>query len=94
MPPLVIILASFMFLGLFSLFMGDFTYGFTPGFLLGYASYLSVHYIVHGFKPPKNFFKALWINHSIHHYKDPDAAFGVSSPLWDYVFQTMPKKNR
>ncbi|MEL6652049.1 MAG: fatty acid hydroxylase, partial [Bacteroidota bacterium] len=26
-----------------------------------------------------------------HHYKDDTVAFGVSSPLWDYVFRTMPK---
>jgi len=92
MPPLVIVVGSFLFLGLFSLMMGDYAYAFTPGFLLGYASYLSVHYIVHAYSPPKNFFKALWINHSIHHYKDPNAAFGVSSPLWDYVFRTMPRR--
>jgi sterol desaturase/sphingolipid hydroxylase (fatty acid hydroxylase superfamily) len=23
-----------------------------------------------------------------HHYKTPDARFGVSSPLWDFVFGT------
>lgn len=92
MPPLVIIVIAFMFLYLFKLFMGDYTYAFTPGFLFGYASYLCVHYIVHAFQPPQNAFRVLWINHSIHHYKDPDVAFGVSSPLWDHVFRTLPKK--
>ena len=72
--------------------MGDFVFAFLPGFLVGYASYLFVHYIVHAYAPPKNFFKALWVNHSIHHYKDNTVVFGVSSPLWDYVFRTMPKK--
>ena len=95
MPPLVIIFAAFLFLTIFRLIMGPAAFAFTPGFLLGYASYLGVHYIVHAYQPPDNFFKELWINHSIHHYKDPDAAFGVSSPLWDYVFGTIPKrKNR
>lgn len=92
MPPLIIIVIAFMFLYVFKLFMGDFTYAFTPGFLFGYASYLCVHYIVHAFQPPQNAFRVLWINHSIHHYKDPDVAFGVSSPLWDHVFRTLPKK--
>lgn len=92
MPPLAIIVISFMFLYLFKLLIGDATYGFTPGFLFGYAGYLSVHFIVHAFQPPKNAFKVLWVNHSIHHYKDPDVAFGVSSPLWDHVFRTLPKK--
>ncbi len=94
MPPLAIIAISFLFLYLFNLLMGDLSYGFTPGFLFGYASYLGVHFTVHAFKPPKNSFKVLWINHSIHHYKDPDAAFGVSSPLWDFIFRTLPKKKK
>lgn len=92
MPPLLIVVIAFLFLFVFKLFMGEFTYGFAPGFLFGYAGYLCVHYIVHAFKPPKNSFKVLWVNHAIHHYKDPDVAFGVSSPLWDHVFRTLPKK--
>jgi sterol desaturase/sphingolipid hydroxylase (fatty acid hydroxylase superfamily) len=94
MPPAVIVIAAFLFLFGFKLLLGDLTYAFTPGFMAGYAGYLSVHYIVHAFQPPKNFFKTLWINHSIHHYKDPDVAFGVSSPLWDHVFRTLPKKRK
>jgi sterol desaturase/sphingolipid hydroxylase (fatty acid hydroxylase superfamily) len=94
MPPLAIALIAFLFLYVFRMLIGDYAFAFTPGFLFGYAGYLGVHYIVHAFQPPKNLFKALWINHSIHHYKDPDAAFGVSSPLWDYVFNTMPKKKK
>lgn len=94
MPPLAIIVIAFLFLFLFMGLMGDYTYGFTPGFLVGYAGYLCVHYIVHAFKPPQNMFRVLWVNHSIHHYKDPDVAFGVSSTLWDHVFGTMPKKKK
>jgi sterol desaturase/sphingolipid hydroxylase (fatty acid hydroxylase superfamily) len=59
--------------------------------VLGYAGYLFVHYIVHAYPPPKNRLKQLWINHSVHHYKDGKKAFGVSPPLWDYVFGTMPE---
>ena len=92
MPPLAIIPIAFMFLFIFKLMMGEAAYAFTPGFLFGYAGYLCVHYIVHAFQPPKNAFKVLWVNHGIHHYKDPDVAFGVSSPLWDHIFRTLPKK--
>lgn len=94
MPPLLSITVATVLLLLFRLVMGDLTFAFLPGFLVGYASYLSIHYIVHMYQPPKNFLRALWINHSIHHYKDGDTVFGVSSPLWDYVFGTMPKKNK
>ena len=92
MPPLVsITITVFLFL-IFKLIMNNYTFAFLPGFLVGYASYLLIHYAIHAYQPPNNFLKHLWINHSIHHYKDPERAFGVSSPLWDYIFRTIPKK--
>lgn len=73
-------------------FMGDKTFGFLPGVLCGYASYLFVHYLVHAYAPPQGFGRSLWVNHAIHHYKDDTVVFGVSSQLWDHIFGTMPKK--
>ncbi len=93
MPPLLSITVSTLLLLLLRLVMGDFTFAFLPGFLVGYALYLSVHYMVHVYPPPKNFLKALWINHSVHHYKHGEYVFGVSSPLWDYVYGTMKEKS-
>ncbi|HEY9049515.1 MAG TPA: sterol desaturase family protein [Ohtaekwangia sp.] len=92
MPPLLSITIATILLLLFRLVMGDLVFAFLPGFLVGYAAYLSVHYMVHVFQPPKNIFKAWWINHSVHHYKDGEVVFGVSSPLWDYVYGTMREK--
>jgi len=92
MPPLLSITIATILLLLFKVVMGDFVFAFLPGFLVGYASYLSVHYMVHAYAPPKNFFKALWVNHSVHHYKDGEVVFGVSSPLWDHVYGTMKLK--
>ncbi|WP_291784867.1 sterol desaturase family protein [Cecembia sp.] len=92
MPPFVSAAYAFIFYIVFTLVMGDYALYFLPGFLTGYAAYLGVHYAVHAFQPPKNFLKILWVNHAVHHYKDPDVAFGVSSPLWDYILGTMPKK--
>lgn len=91
MPPIVSIFIATILLFGFKLFMGDYVFGFLPGFLFGYAGYLFVHYIVHAFHIPNNFFKVLWVHHAIHHYKSDNRAFGVSSPLWDYIFRTMPK---
>ncbi|MEM7110105.1 MAG: sterol desaturase family protein [Bacteroidota bacterium] len=90
MPPVVSITIATILLFLLELVMHDFVFAFLPGFLTGYAGYLFVHYIVHAFQPPKNIFKTLWIHHGIHHYKNHERAFGVSSPLWDYIFRTMP----
>ena len=92
MPPFVSAAYAAIWYLMFTLLMGDFALYFLPGFLLGYAGYLGVHYLVHVSNPPKNFFKVLWVNHAIHHYKNPDTAFGVSSPLWDYLLGTLPKK--
>lgn len=92
MPPLMSITIATVLLLIFKVIMGDFVFAFLPGFIVGYASYLSVHYMVHAYPPPKNFFKALWINHGVHHYKDGEIVFGVSSPLWDYIYGTMKLK--
>ena len=92
MPPLLSVTISTILLLLFRLVMGDFTFAFLPGFIVGYAAYLGVHYMVHAFAPPKNFFKFLWVNHGTHHYKNGEMIYGVSSPLWDYVYGTMREK--
>ena len=93
MPPVLSITLATALLIFFKALMGDYAFGFTAGFLVGYASYLLVHYLVHIHRPPKNFFRTLWINHSIHHYRDGEIIFGVSSPLWDYVYGTIERKD-
>ena len=92
MPPLLSVTIATILLLIFRVVMGDFVFSFLPGFLVGYSAYLGVHYMVHAYQPPKNFFKVLWINHGIHHYKDGEIVFGVSSPLWDYIYGTMTEK--
>jgi len=92
MPPLLSITIGTILLLLFKVIMGDFVFAFLPGFMVGYATYLAVHYLVHAYPPPKNFFKTLWVNHSVHHYKDGEVVFGVSSPLWDYLYGTLDYK--
>ncbi|MBL7848327.1 MAG: sterol desaturase family protein [Cyclobacteriaceae bacterium] len=94
MPPLLSITLATILLLVFRLILGDFVFSFLPGFLVGYAMYLSVHYMVHAYQPPRNFLKALWVNHAVHHYKDGEMVFGVSSPLWDYIYGTMGEKNK
>ncbi|MCU0418196.1 MAG: sterol desaturase family protein [Cyclobacteriaceae bacterium] len=92
MPPLVSITIATLLLLIFRVLMGDLVFSFLPGFLVGYAYYLSVHYLVHAYPPPKNFLKVLWVNHGIHHYKNGEVVFGVSSPFWDHVYGTMKTK--
>jgi sterol desaturase/sphingolipid hydroxylase (fatty acid hydroxylase superfamily) len=94
MPPLLALLIITILYFLFEFVMGVYVFGFLPGFIIGYSLYLFVHYAVHAFQPPKNFLKVLWVNHGIHHYKEPDKAYGVSSPFWDYIFRTMPESKK
>lgn len=89
MPPVPsLILASFLFTVQY-LLMGDLVYMFFPGFILGYLLYGSMHYAIHAWNPPFKWMKPLWRNHHLHHYKNEEMGFGVSSTLWDRVFGTM-----
>ncbi len=97
MPPVPGILMASMLFAIFYVIFSiigypNFTWGFFPGFFLGYLLYSFLHRATHVVKPPKRF-KYIWKHHSLHHYKYPEKAFGVSNTLWDHVFGTMPPKN-
>ncbi len=89
MPPVPsLIISSIIFLIMY-LFMGNNVFMFWPGFMFGYLMYGSVHYAIHAWNPPFKWMKPLWRNHHLHHYKDENKGFGVSSTIWDRVFGTM-----
>lgn len=94
LPPVPGLLMAGLFFGMFYLLMGDVAFAFSPGFLVGYLIYISIHWMVHMKTAPDSRFQYLWRHHTIHHYQQHDRAFGVSSPLWDIIFRTMPEKNR
>jgi sterol desaturase/sphingolipid hydroxylase (fatty acid hydroxylase superfamily) len=94
MPPVPGILMASVLFGIFYIMFSiagysTLTWAFFPGFFLGYLLYSFLHRATHVVKPPKAF-KFLWKHHSLHHYKYPNKAFGVSNTLWDHVFGTMP----
>jgi len=96
MPPVPgLLMATMLFAFFYVIFTligyPNYTWGFFPGFFLGYLLYSFLHRATHVVKPPKQF-KFLWKHHSLHHYKYPNKAFGVSNTLWDHVFGTMPPK--
>ncbi len=94
MPPAGIIIYVAIFYTLFRLLFGRYGYPLLSGFAIGYACYLFVHYSVHAFRQPRNFLRVLWVNHAIHHYQDTTAMYGVTSPFWDYVFGTLPRRKQ
>ncbi len=61
------------------------------GFLLGYLMYDYTHYYLHHFVPKSDFGKRLREAHMRHHFQDHRYGFGVSSPIWDAVFGTLPR---
>lgn len=94
MPPVPgLIMASALFALFYLIFwligISNLCFGFFPGFFTGYLMYSFVHRATHIIRPPKRF-KHIWHHHSLHHYRYPDKAFGVSNTFWDRVFGTMP----
>ncbi len=94
MPLPVSVPAALIFWGLFHLVAGvlfgapQWVAPLLSGFLLGYLAYDLTHYATHHWPMRSGYAKFLKRHHMQHHYKDPATRFGVSSPLWDYVFGT------
>lgn len=63
----------------------------TVGLLIGYLFYDLTHYATHHFAMHSGVWRFLKRYHMKHHFKSPNMRYGVSSPLWDVVFKTMPK---
>ncbi|MEO5931402.1 MAG: sterol desaturase family protein [Candidatus Kapaibacterium sp.] len=62
------------------------------GMVVGYLCYDMLHYATHHFAMKRGVLLALKQYHMRHHYGDEDTGYGVSSPIWDYVFGTAQKK--
>jgi len=44
--------------------------------------------------PKSKLGKKLREHHMRHHFQDHRYGFGVSSPIWDHVFRTVPRSRR
>ena len=53
-----------------------------------------MHYYLHHFVPKSDLGKRLREQHMRHHFQDHRFGYGVSSPLWDVVFRTLPRTRR
>ena len=96
MPPPMSLLIGAISYGVFTLILGllfgkwHWIYPLFAGLVSGYLSYDMIHYSTHHFRLQSKAFKFIRKHHMQHHVT-PDLRFGLSSPLWDYVFRTMPK---
>lgn len=89
MVPTLSIPLALAFYFLFKVILGGiFVAPFFSGFLLGYLFYDMTHYAIHHYNFKSKFWLSLKHHHMIHHYKDADNGYGVSSTFWDHVFRT------
>lgn len=63
---------------------------FGSGMIGMYLLYEYVHYSVHCFRPRTALGRYWKKYHMVHHFADPDAYYGVTTPIWDKVFGTYP----
>jgi sterol desaturase/sphingolipid hydroxylase (fatty acid hydroxylase superfamily) len=95
MPPSVSIPLASGFVALFWLVLGSpACWAFGSGFLAGYLLYDMTHYHLHHHRSTTRFGKFLREQHMRHHFQDHDTGYGVSVPVWDHVFGTVPKRVR
>ncbi|MCB0827607.1 MAG: sterol desaturase family protein [Solirubrobacterales bacterium] len=95
MPPAASLPLAVIFFGAFMLVFGSPAgYPAFAGFLVGYLIYDYTHYYVHHFAPKSSMGKKVREHHMRHHFQDHHYGYGVSSPVWDYVFRTVPRSKK
>ena len=98
MPPILSIPLALLFYGFFYLTVSvvigapRWTAPLFAGLITGYIIYDMTHYATHHLSMKWGFLKFLKRYHLLHHYKTPDVRYGISSPIWDFVFGTKPPK--
>jgi len=97
MPPVPALLIVALLYLFFSIFIPAESMGIFMGFfLIGYLIYDYIHYATHHFPMTGTMARALKSYHLKHHFAGEDSKYGVSSPLWDYIFKSVdgPKSQK
>lgn len=93
MPPLVSLPLAALFFGLFRAALpAAWVPASFAAFLAGYLLYDTAHFAIHHWAPRRAFLKLLKRHHLRHHYVYGDKNYGVSSPMWDYVFGSVGRR--
>ncbi|KAK9895356.1 fatty acid-2 hydroxylase [Cystobasidium minutum MCA 4210] len=88
MPPILFAALSGPFLKLaHAVFPAPYANGVIAGSYAMYICYDCMHYALHHTKMPQ-YMKQMKVYHLQHHWKNYELGFGVTSKLWDYVFNT------
>jgi sterol desaturase/sphingolipid hydroxylase (fatty acid hydroxylase superfamily) len=89
MPPVVTVPIAMLLFLVLRLLVGAVSAPVFAGFVVGYLAYDLLHYATHAGALPGRGPRYLRQHHLTHHYRTPEARFGVSTPLWDRVFGTL-----
>lgn len=90
MPLPVSVPLAIAFYFLFLALIAPYHWAMFGGFVTGYVAYDCIHYATHHFPMTNRVGRFLKEYHMKHHYVESSTAYGVSNPLWDYVFNTVP----
>jgi Fatty acid hydroxylase superfamily len=76
---------------------GDRVAWWLSGVVIGYSilfTYEWCHFLIHSpYRPRGRYYKVIWRNHRLHHYKNEHYWFGVTSNLGDVVLGTDPQQS-
>jgi len=86
-PAILIVALLYYFFGMFT--PVKYHQSFMAFFIVGYLCYDYIHYATHHFKMNGKVGRYLKKWHLQHHFRHEKAKYGVSSPLWDYIFRTV-----
>jgi sterol desaturase/sphingolipid hydroxylase (fatty acid hydroxylase superfamily) len=96
MPPFpAVILVSILYFTFKLIIPAPYMLTFMGWFLIGYLCYDYIHYATHHFPMTSKVGRYLRKYHLQHHFANEESKYGVSNPLWDYIFNTVdgPKKS-
>jgi sterol desaturase/sphingolipid hydroxylase (fatty acid hydroxylase superfamily) len=90
-PPALAVVIITLFYGLFSTTLPwPVASSFGGGMLMGYVLYDVTHFYLHHGKPQKDtYYHVRKSYHQAHHYKQQDLGYGISTVIWDQVFNTV-----
>lgn len=90
MPPAINLTLAFIFYwSFYAVFQNDgLTAAFFAGFVFGYMVYDLMHFASHFYNFKNAWFQRVKRSHLLHHYREPNSGYGLSTIFWDRVFGT------
>lgn len=91
MPPAInLTLATLFYWSFYLVLPGPgITAAFFAGFVFGYMVYDLMHFASHFANFKIGWFQRIKRSHLLHHYRNPNSGYGLSTVFWDRVFGTM-----